>query len=298
MNLNHLAIFHAVAEARSVSRGAERLGISQAAVSKQLKTFERSFGVPLFDRTARGVAPTAAGELLAGYARRLFALAGEAEQAMAELNGLSRGTLAVGASTTIGVYLLPDVFVKLRQAHPGVATRMEIAGSQVLLARLAVGAIDLAITDGQIDGDAFEKRVLLHDELVPIAPMSHPLARKRAVSLKDFCREPFVVRETGSGTQSLVEQAVAQRGLELRAAMTLGSTEAIKRAVIAGVGVAVVSRLAVAADLAAGKLAEVRVSGLKLRRPVYLVRSRDRWESRAVAAFSKLLHEMLSLTHF
>lgn len=294
LNLNHLAILHAVAEECSVSRAAERLGVSQPAVSKQLKLLERSLGSRLFDRTPRGVTPTAAGELLAGYARRLFALVHEAGEAMAELHGLARGSLAVGASTTIGIYLLPDAFVKLRQCFPGIAARMEIAGSDALQARLMARSIDLAITDGEIDDDAFENEVLLQDDMVAIAPPGHPLTKRRSVPAADLCREPFVVRETGSGTQSLVERALARRGLTVRPALTLGSTEAIKRAVAAGVGVAVVSRMAVAGEILGGKLAEVRVSDLPLRRPVYLVRSRGRHQSRAVVAFTKLLRDCAS----
>ncbi len=294
LNLNHLAVFHAVAEERSVSRGAERLGVSQPAVSKQLKSLERSVGARLFDRTPRGVTPTAAGELLAGYARRLFALVHDAEEAMAELHGLERGSLAVGASTTVGVYLLPDIFVNLRLAFPGIVARMEIAGSEALQARLLAGSIDVAVTDGEIDDHALERQDLLLDEMAAIVPPGHPLAKRRSAPAADLCREPFVVRETGSGTQSLVERALTRRGLTVRPAMTLGSTEAIKRAVAAGIGVAVVSRLAVASEILAGNLAEVRVSDLPLRRMVYLVRRRGRHESRAVAAFTKLLREAAS----
>src|SRR5215210_7842630 len=112
MNLHHLALFLAVAEERSVSRASKRLLVSQPAVSKQLKQLERAVGAPLFDRTPRGVRPTQAGELLTGYAKRIFGLADEAEQALAELRGLRRGSLSLAAGTTIGVYLLPDLFVR------------------------------------------------------------------------------------------------------------------------------------------------------------------------------------------
>ena len=289
LNLHYLAVFHAVAEERSVSRGAERLGVSQPAVSKQLKLLERSIGAALFDRTPRGVTPTAAGELLAGYARRLFALAGDAEQALTELDGLLRGSISVGASTTVGVYLLPDVFVRMRQEFPGITGRMEIAASEALQARLIAGSIDLAVTDGQIGDGAFDKQVLLQEEMIAIAPPGHPLSKRRAVPVAELCRASFVVRETGSGTQSLVERFLARRGLSVTAAMTLGSSEAIKRAVSAGVGVAVVSRMAAAGEIAAGTLVDLKVPDLKLRRPVYLVRLRHRGASRAVAAFVRLL---------
>src|SRR5689334_3520995 len=120
MNINHLAIFHAVAEEGSVSRGASRLHISQPAVSKQLRGLERSLGVALFHRLSKGVQLTEAGALLAGYARNLFTLEREAENALAELRSLERGRLTIGASTTIGNYLLPTVCAAFREAHPGI----------------------------------------------------------------------------------------------------------------------------------------------------------------------------------
>src|SRR5687768_7231126 len=135
LNLHHLALFVAVADERSVSRASERLMVSQPAVSKQLKQLEQALGVPLFDRAPRGVRATQAGELLAGYARRIFGLADEAEQAVAELRGLRRGSLSIAAGTTIGVHLLPDVFVRFRQSHPGVRIDLEIEGSEVVQRR-------------------------------------------------------------------------------------------------------------------------------------------------------------------
>jgi DNA-binding transcriptional LysR family regulator len=292
MNLSHLAVFHAVATEGSVSRAAERLMVSQPAVSKQLRDFERSLGTPLFDRLPKGVRPTAAGELLAGYARRIFALEAEAGQALAELRGLRRGRLSVGASTTIGVYLLPEVFVRFRQAYPGIAMHLEIASSEVIRQRLADGAIDVGLTEGEVDADGgFESPIFMEDELVAIAPPGHPLTRRPDVPAADLCREPFVVRETGSGTKSLVERALAGRGLSVRPVMSLGSTEAIKRAVAAGVGVAIVSRLTVGLELQVGRLALVRLSDLTLRRPMHRVGLRGRHESRAVGEFMRLLRE-------
>src|SRR4051794_29934807 len=202
MNLAHLAVFHAIACEGSVSRAAKRLMVSQPAVSKQLRQLERSLGGGrLFDRLPKGVRPTAAGELLAGYARRIFALEAEAVQALAELRGLRRGSLSVGASTTIGVYLLPEVFVRYRRAYPDVRMHMEVANSEVIRRRLVEGAIDVGLTEGNVKGDELDSTVFLRDELVPIAAPGHPLARrKRPVPAATLCREPFVVRETGSGT--------------------------------------------------------------------------------------------------
>jgi DNA-binding transcriptional LysR family regulator len=290
INLAHLAVFHAVASEGSVSRGAERLMVSQPAVSKQLRQLERSLGASLFDRLPKGVRPTAAGELLAGYARRIFALEAEAAEALAELRGMRRGSISVGASTTIGVYLLPEIFVRYRRAYPDVRMHMEVANSEVIRRRLVEGAIDVGLTEGIVEGDELDSTVFLRDELVPIAAPGHPLARrKRPVPAATLCREAFVVRETGSGTKSVVERALAERGLSVTPVMSLGSTEAIKRAVAAGVGVAIVSRLTVQQELQLGRLVVLRVPDLPINRPLHRLTLRGRQPSQAVAAFMKML---------
>jgi DNA-binding transcriptional LysR family regulator len=296
MNLNHLAIFHAIAEEKSMTGAARRLLVSQPAISKQLRQLEKSLGVRLFNRQARGVRPTDAGSLLASYATRLFALATDAERAVGELRGLQRGRLRVGASTTVGVYLLPEVFVRFRAAHPGVQLQLEIASSDSLATRLLNGSLDIALTEGVIHHELLESAVIMEDQLVAIAPHDHPLTRKRNVTASILCREPFVVRETDSGTQSLVERTLAQRGLTVNPVMSLGSTEAIKRAVASGVGVAIVSGLSVALEVQAKKLAILRCSDLIIRRPLHRVVERNVYLSQSVRAFNAMLDAMVSAT--
>lgn len=294
MNLNHLAIFHAIVEEKSLTGAARRLLISQPAVSKQLRQFEKSLGVQLLNRRPRGVQPTEAGALLAFYAARLFALVEESQHAIAELRGLQRGRLRVGASTTIGVYLLPQLFVRFRAAHPGVQLQLEIAGSDALAARLLNGSIDTALTEGVISNDLVESEAFMIDRLVAIAPYKHPLARKRSITASLLCRQPFVVRETGSGTQSLVERSLAQRNLSVNIAMSLGSTEAIKRAVESGVGVAVVSSLTVALEVQVRKLAIIRIKDLNIQRPLHRLVVRNAYQSQSVRAFHSMLEAMVS----
>jgi len=289
MNLNHLAIFHAVTQARSVSGAAERLLISQPAISKQLGQLEKSLGIRLFDRLPRGVRPTEAGELLSNYASRLFALADEGERAIAELRGLQRGRLRVGAGTTVGVYLLPDLFVRFRAAHPGIHLELEIAPSDVLARRLLEGSIDIAVTEGAIDHESLQATPILNDRLIAIAPCHHPLSRKRRLTTAMLCREPFIVRETGSGTQSLVERELSRRGLAVKAAMSFSNTEAIKRAVISGVGVAIVSSLSVGLEIQAKKLAILPIADLEISRPIYRVTHKGAYASKSALAFIAML---------
>jgi DNA-binding transcriptional LysR family regulator len=291
MNLNHLAIFHAVSQTKSVSRGAERLLISQPAVSRQIKLLEKALGAVLLDRRPRGVELTAAGQVLANYARRIFSLDAEAERVLAELAGMRRGRLAIAATPTIGVYLLPSALVKFRRKFPGIELRMEVHPTATIERLLTEGLIDVGLGESSPISNDVEARVFANDRLVPIAPRRHALARRRSVRARDLCREPFVVRETGSGTKSLVERALEARGLTIEPVMSLGSTEAIKRAVMEGIGVAIVSRLAVETEIRARRLVEIRVADLTIQRPLHWITARGRTSSKPVEAFSALLVE-------
>ncbi|BDI28264.1 LysR family transcriptional regulator [Capsulimonas corticalis] len=284
MNINHLAIFHAVAQEGGIGRGAERLHISQPAVSKQLQELERSLGAPLFDRLPRGVRLTGAGVILADYARRLFALEAEAEEALADLRGLERGTLAVGASMTIGSYLLPEVLARFHRRYPGIVVNLEIANTEEIQQRLLEGAMDLGFTEGFAEEDDLEATVFAKDAMVVIAPPNHPIRAEVPVSAERLCREPFVVREEGSGTRAVIARAFEERGLTIRPAMSLGNIEAIKRAVAAGVGLAVVSSLTIALELETHRVAVVPVSDLAFTRPLHRFVRRGRHQSRAAKA--------------
>ena len=289
MNLNHLNVFHAVALEGSVSRGAERLSISQPAVSKQIKLLERSMGVPLFDRLPKGVRLTEAGRLLSGYATRLFALETEAERAIADWSNLERGRLFVGASTTIGIYLLPEIFGKFRRHYPNVELRLEI-GNTGQIQKLALdNTIDLGLTEGFVKESDLEAEVFLKDELVAIASPQNPLTKQKQVTAKLLAREPFILREPGSGTREVVADALGRKGLTITPLMSLGSTEAIKRAVAAGVGVAIVSKLTIAQELQLGKLVVVPLADLSISRPLHRLHLKGKHESRAVKTFMELL---------
>jgi len=289
MNLNHLAIFHAVAEEGNISRAAERLMISQPAVSKQLRLLERSLSATLFDREPRGVRLTEAGRLLATYAARIFALEAEAQRALGELSGLQRGRLAIGASTTIGVYLLPELFVQFRKRFPAIDVTLEVASSRTVQQRLVDRAIDIGFTEMPIDEDSLEAKCFMSDQLVAIVPPRHRLLRARRVTAEAFCREPFVVRATGSETRSFVERALLERGLSFQPVMSLGSTEAIKRAVAAGIGVAIVSGLSIGLELRAKTLRTLSIAGLNLSRPLFQVLPKESTRSAALAAFVELV---------
>jgi DNA-binding transcriptional LysR family regulator len=291
MNLNHLAIFHAVAQTGSMTLGAERLDISQPAVSKQIQELERALGVHLFDRIGRRVRLSQAGAILADYAKLVFALAQQAEETLADVRGLARGRLVIGASTTIGSYLLPGVLAEFARRHPRIELLVEVENTEQIHRRLVEHELDLGLTEGLVEEEELAAEVFHQDELVVIAAPGHRLTGTRRVPLSAVQQEPFILREPGSGTRAVEERALAQLKLPVRVAMALGSTEAIKRLVAEGVGLAIVSRLAVAGECAAGTLAVLPVTGLPIERPLHLVRRKGRRDGPAMQAFCAVLRE-------
>jgi DNA-binding transcriptional LysR family regulator len=289
LNLHHLEVFAAVARARSVSRGADDLAISQPAVSKQLRELERSLRTKLVDRHPKGVELTAAGRVLADYANRIFALSAEAQQAVEDLSTLDAGRLAVGAGPTVGVYLLPRAIVQFRRRFPKVKLHLETAGPHVL----SDGTLDMALSEAPLSGVDIEAKVFGHDVLVPIAPAMHAFVKQRAVRAEDFSREPFIARQTESEEKSLVERTFAARNLEVQPALTVSSTEAMKQAVIAGVGVSVVSRLAIQTELAAKQLIELAIPRLAIRYPLHLIKRRGCTDAAAAKPFLEIVRQCM-----
>lgn len=291
MNLKHLAVFHAVARTGGISRAAQELYVSQPVVSRQVRELESSLGLILLERMPRGVRLTEAGAILADYAERIFSLSQRAETVLQDLRGLRAGGLHLGASTTIGSYLLPPVLAEFQRRHPGVEVSLEIGNTSVIQRRLLANQIDVGFTEGFADAGELRAEVFMRDELVIIAPADHPLAGGPAVPLASLCGEPCVMREPGSGTRAVLEQVLRERGLVATPVMSVGSPEAVKRAVMAGIGLAVVSYLTVSAELEASLLAHIPVADLALRRPLHRVQLPHRQHGPALAAFLPLLDE-------
>lgn len=293
MDLQKLRVFAAVAKEGNVTRAAKRVALSQPALSKQLAELEDSLRTPLFDRLPRGMRLTPAGEVLLRHAERIFAAEADAESEIAALSGLRIGRLSIGASTTIGSYLIPTVFGTFHRAYPDVRLELEIANTAAIQALVADGRIDLGLTEGSVPGDQFAVEIVHYDELVAVAHPEHPLCKTGRVTLSELEKAQFLCRERGSGSREVIEAALSERGMSLEPAMALGSTEALKNAVAAGLGIAILSRLTVELELSAKRLALVDVADLKLRRALYMVRLRGKYESPAVRAFVDALRRAL-----
>jgi len=288
LDLRRLEIFVKVAELGSFSRAAERLFLTQPTVSEHVRALEDELGVQLLDRLGRGATPTRAGTLLLGYAQRMLALSRETTQAMAQLQGRVSGELVVGGSTIPGEYVLPALIGAFRAKYPDVSVSLRIGGSGEVQAWVEEGRVELGVVGAPPTARALEGRQLMADELVVVVAAGHPWATRATVSLDDLKAEPMIVRERGSGSRETFERALEGVGLDLAAFRIVGeiaSTQAIKQAVRAGVGVSIISRRAVVDECRAGLLACVKLRDITISRAFHLVTHRDRSRSPLAQAF-------------
>jgi len=292
VDLRRLEVFVKVAELGSFSRAAETLFLTQPTVSEHVRALEDELGVQLLDRLGRGATPTRAGTLLLGYAQRLLALSREAAQAIAHFQGRVSGELVVGGSTIPGEYVLPALIGAFRGKHPDVSVSLRIGSSGEVQAWVEEGRVELGVVGAPPTARVLEGRRLMADELVVVVPPEHAWATRQAVSLEDLRGEPMIVRERGSGSREAFERALEGAGLGLAAFRVVGeidSTQAIKQAVRAGVGVSIISRRAVEDECRARLLVCVKLGDLSISRAFHLVTHRDRSRSPLAQAFLAFL---------
>jgi DNA-binding transcriptional LysR family regulator len=233
---------------------------------------------------------------LGRHARRLFQEEQAAELALQAFLGLERGHLAIGASTTIGNYIVPALFGELHGAHPRVSLELEIGNAARIQEQLLDGKLDLGLSEGLVASEGLRIEVFTHDEMVLIVAPSHPLASAgpALLGLTQLQSLPLIVRERGSGTREVVEDALARRGIQLSPAMSLGSTEAIKNAVAAGLGAAFVSRLTIELELSSGRLTTLALEDATIRRALRLLTLEGKPPSPAAREFLRLLRRRYS----
>ena len=292
MDLRRLEIFAKVAELKSFSRAAEALLLTQPTVSEHVRALEAEVGAQLLDRLGRGAAPTRAGELLLGYARRLLALAREARQALDQFQGRVSGELIVGGSTIPGEYVLPALIGRFKVTYPDISICLLIGSSHHVSQWVDEGRVEVGVVGAAPVPRTLVSRELMADELVVVVPSGHPWTGREEVTLDEVQKEPLLVRERGSGSREALERGLAEVDTGLaafRVAGELGSTQAIKQAVRAGVGVALISKRAVEDECRAGLVSCLRVKDLRFARAFYLVTHRDRSRSPLAQAFVELV---------
>jgi DNA-binding transcriptional LysR family regulator len=296
MDLWQLHIFCRVVEWRSFSKAAEAVHLSQPTVSSHIRDLEAHFGCPLIDRLSKEAVPTDAGRLLYGYARRLLALRDELETAMAQYQGKMRGRLVIGGSTIPGGYLLPRVVGQFKKRYPQVMLSLTIADTDRIVAGVLEGALELGVVGAESRDKNIFQEILASDEMRLIVPAGHPWAPKKKIVLAQLLTEPYIARERGSGTLRSLQESLRRQGHELgelNIVAEMGSTEAVLQGIKAGIGVSILSTLAIAEDLASGRLKAVAVEGLDLTRRFYLTRHRQRSLSPLGSAFIEFLKQNL-----
>ena len=287
VTIHQLRVFTTVARLRSFTRAAESLHLSQPAVSHQMKGLSLAIGTPLFDDTTRRTRLTAAGELLHEHAQRILAEFRATGLAIDELQGLRRGSLRVFGDTTVGIYVLPDVLGAFKEAYPDIDVRLDVGNRDQLFDRFETASADFGVIGHLWEHPPIPLIVapFLPNELIAISSPRNPLAAAARISLDRLAAEPFIIREPGSGTRETADAALGKANRQVRVLMELASNGAIKRAVARGLGVAILSRHAVALELRLGHVVELPVIGFPLRRQWHLVHRRDHRLSPAGAAF-------------
>ncbi len=296
MDTRQLAAFCAVVERKSFSQAAERLGVTQPAVSLQVRSLEKRLGRKLLDRSGRSVEPTEAGLALYRGAQRMLALEGQLlEELQTGEEGELGGTLEVGASTGPGSTVVPVLLCEFQRQNPGVAISLSISDTQTVVDRVAERELELGVVGAsrRHRGVVFEP--FFRDEVVLVCPPDHRFAN-RTIDLGELREEPLIVMQEGAGVRLVIEDELRRAGTRLRELhpkLELGLQESVRSAVAAGYGVTFISRAAVEADLAAGTLAVARVKGLDPAREISLVRSAGRSPTRAAEAFLDFARERL-----
>jgi DNA-binding transcriptional LysR family regulator len=298
VDIHRLEVFCKVVEMQSFTKAADAVFLTQPTVSEHIRALEELVEEKLVDRLGREVLPTPAGKILYQYARDIIRLRDEALQAIDRYKGSLSGRLTIGASTIPGTYILPELIGSFKARYPAIQITLHISDS----AEVVDGIIDGTLEAGLIGAPWDDRRIILEevfsDELVLAVHPGHPWAGRRAAALEDLAKEPFILRERGSGTRRVMVQALEAHGFNparLHVVAEMGSTEAIRQGIKARIGVSILSSHAVAEDIQRGTIAGIELEGVSITRSFYLVQRKNRQSSPLCMAFLKHLRSEAGL---
>lgn len=286
-----LQVFYTVAKQLSFTKAAELLFMTQPAVTFQVKQLEEHFNTRLFERSHGKISLTPAGRLALDYAERILNLTAEMEARIAELTGQMSGPLLIGASTTIAEYMLPRLLGEFKQKHPETQARLTVANSETIERKVADHTLDIGLIEAPSHHPNLITQVCCEDELVMICAPNSDLAKQSSVTPEQVASHPYISREAGSGTRECIDEYFRSNGVnldELNLVMELGSREAIKGAVAAGLGVAIVSSTTVAKEVRLGELVAIPLNP-PLRRQLSLVYPQEKFRSKLLQSFLEFL---------
>ena len=296
--LDQLKILHAISNEGSFKRAAEKLYISQPAVSLQVQNLEKQINKPLFYRDKRKAYLTETGKLLIKYCERILNLCEETCLALDELNTLQSGALVIGASQTTGTYLMPRLIGLFRHKYPQIEIELQVHSTRKIAWGVATGRIDLAIVGGEVPQELksdLELTPYAEDELALIIPIAHPFSSLKCIQKEDLYRLRFIALNTQSTIRNVIENTLAQNGIDssyFKIEMELNSIEAIKNAVHSGLGAAFVSVSAISKELELGILHWAKIEGITIKRTLSIVVNPKRYHSNATKIFKEEILEM------
>jgi LysR family transcriptional regulator, low CO2-responsive transcriptional regulator len=289
LNLHQLATFQVVAKHCSYVRAAEELHFSQPAVSAQIRDLEKNLGIKLFDQIGRKTHLTKAGEELYIYSQKIFSVIEETLGMIESLRSPHYGRLSVGADTTVGTYVIPSLLGKFHQIYPQVEISLDVFNRAALIDALVNSRVDMAVMGAVPAEIPMEIEPFVFNELVLVAPPTHRLAGLTKVPIEELGREHFLLREPGSGTRASLERALQEAGVPLTVSMQVGNNSAIKQSVEAGLGIALISRVAIDMELETNRLVILDVEGFPIVRQWRLVHLKEKHLSATARAFKSFL---------
>jgi len=284
MSDRRLQVFHAVARLLSFTKAAEVLHMTQPAVTFQIRQLEEQFDTRLFDRAHNRVSLTEAGHVAFEFAENIFEKYSEMENSIREITGSISGSLTLGASTTISEYMLPALLGDFNAENPEVLLRLRVSNTEGIVSMIENNVIDLGVVEGPVTNKNLLVEVCRKDDLVVVVPPNHDLVQFDVVSVKDMLKYPFICREEGSGTREVIAEHLRSQGVgkhALKACLELGSPEAVKGAVEAGMGISVLSSVSISKELKLGTLKAIPLDP-PLSREFSFVRQRQKFRVRTM----------------
>lgn len=280
IDFRHLETFCRVAHLKSFSKAADDLFLTQPTVSGHILSLEQSLALRLFDRTSREVHLTKAGEVFLKYASKILSFRKELLNALSEFSQGIKGDLSLGASTIPGEYLVPKLMSDFKKEHPHFIIRLKIADTKEIVQHVLQDSVEFGIIGAKLNHPSLHFEKYEEDEIVVVAPSDHPLTRKKRVNIDELSKEPWIIREEGSGTQMAVEKALRKKGKSLKqfhVVMEMGSTSSVKEGVKAKLGLAFLSKRAAEEELSQRSLSQIDVEEIEpISRQIYLVTHRGR----------------------
>ncbi|MBP1156645.1 MULTISPECIES: LysR substrate-binding domain-containing protein [unclassified Paenibacillus] len=290
MIVETLRVFVTVAEQSNFSRAAEILNLSQPGVSLHIRNLENEFGAKLLHRSPKHVKLTEAGEILYRQAKQILTLYHEAKQEIQSLRDEVTGLLKIGASFTIGEYILPRVLAQYVEQYPQVEIQVNIGNTEEIVQAVRTNELDLGLVEGEVTQPGLHIKSFMKDEMILIASPSHPLCNPRAAKLESALQgQIWIFREGGSGTRAFSDRFIRDAGLEVKRSFVFSSTQGVKEAVASGLGIAILSRLVVRKELRSGELCEFPIKGYRFIRNLFMIQEKGESASMALNMFTQKL---------